>query len=76
VSASLWEARLYAKRFIDEVQDADVLQTNEDGIDDPQAREVLNRATKAARELLEHLQERYEFNDDLFNHSAKLRENL
>jgi hypothetical protein len=60
-AGAIWEAHAFCFRFVNELADCDVLETNDDGIDNPEARAVLIRAQNAARELREFLESKYDF---------------
>jgi hypothetical protein len=72
-AGAIWETHAFCQRFINEVSDCAVLQTDDDGIDNPEARAVLTHASKAVRELRVFLQETYQFGG---NGQAELREDL
>ena len=72
-AGAIWEVHAFSQRFIDEAEEAlsKTLETDEDGVDDVEARAVLTRAMNAAKVLRGYLGVTYEFGG---NGQAELKE--
>jgi hypothetical protein len=63
---ALWGIRYRAERLVDDGEDAlrSVLETDDDGVDSPDARQRLTAAVHMAKELVPWLDKRYEFDGE------------
>jgi hypothetical protein len=71
-NVELWGIRYRAERAVDAGEDAlqSILETDDDGVDSPEARKELTRAVHMAKELVAYLDKRYDFD----NETASLKE--